>query len=911
MNKFFLLLILCIVKSSLLFSQKRALTHADYDSWKRVKERLISPDGKSIAFVISPQEGDSYAMVKNKTETKISRANELKFSFDNTLLFGKIKPSFDLIKKEKKLKKKKEELTKDSLFVFNLTNSKLSKIPHLISFALPEESGNSYAYLTEPIVKKDSSTKKAKKYSEENGYLLTFQNSTSTQIVTIPYVKEYSFAKNGKSLVFNTTGIDSTQKAGIYVLNTESGHYFSVLESKGTVHQMSLDATGLQLACVVDLDTSKKTIDRNPSLFFWKKGQEKAGLLTDKTKLDSPENYVSEAFKLKFSEDGNKLFFGRRPKSLEPDTSLLPEEQVKLDLWHYKDEQLMPSQISNLEADKKRSYLSVYHIADNKTIHIGGPNLPKINLSKDANEPFVLGINPRPYSNAHWDWHDKHDAYIINVKTGLSTPIYKGLMSRNPMLSPSTEYVAYFSLSDTAYYTYELKTQKTYKITNDKIFTDEAEDDHPDFPESYGIVGFTKNTFLIQDKFDLWEVSPFKPNSLKRLTKGREKNTIYRYIKLDPEEKTIDLSQKLLLHSRNLGTYQEGFAFYNAGSISPVLASDHSYLFTTKAKNSTQFLYIKYNFKTVPDLFMADLNSSETSQLSFLNDQIKAYNWGQVEHVSWQSLDGINLKGLLYKPENFDSTKKYPMITYFYEKNSENIHQFYEPAPTPSIINFSYYTSNEYIVFVPDIVYKIGYPGESAYNCVIPGVQSIINKGFVDPLKLGIQGHSWGGYQTAYIITKTKLFAAAESGAPVVNMTSAFGGIRWGTGSSRQAQYETGQSRIGGNIWDKYPLYIENSPLFSLNKVQTPVLILHNDADDAVPWYQGIEMFMGLKRLYKPTWLLNYNGEKHGLIQRYNRKDFSVRMADFFDHYLKNKPAPAWLLSGIPATEKGLKPKGK
>ena len=245
------------------------------------------------------------------------------------------------------------------------------------------------------------------------------------------------------------------------------------------------------------------------------------------------------------------------------------------------------------------------------------------------------------------------------------------------------------------------------------------------------------------------------------------------------------------------------------------------------------------------------------------------------------------------------------MMVYFYERNSDGLHNYRTPAPSRSTINIPYFVSNDYLVFVPDIKYEIGLPGPSAFNCIIPGVQAVIAKGGVDVENMAIQGQSWGGYQVAYLITQTNMFKAAGAGAPVVNMTSAYGGIRWGTGMSRMFQYEQTQSRIGGTLWEKPLYYLENSPLFMMDRVQTPVLIMHNDEDGAVPWYQGIEMFMALKRLNKPAWLLQYNGEDHNLTQRKNAKDLSVRLSQFFDHYLKGAPAPLWMSEGLPAVEKG------
>jgi dipeptidyl aminopeptidase/acylaminoacyl peptidase len=285
---------------------------------------------------------------------------------------------------------------------------------------------------------------------------------------------------------------------------------------------------------------------------------------------------------------------------------------------------------------------------------------------------------------------------------------------------------------------------------------------------------------------------------------------------------------------------------------------------------------------------------------------MKNYFWGTVELVKWMSLDNVPMSGLLYKPEGFDPKKKYPMIVNFYEKESDNLHQHVKPEPLRSAINRTVYTSNDYLVFVPDVVYKIGFPGESAKNCILPGVTSLIEKGFVDEKNIGIQGHSWGGYQIAYLVTRTNLFKAAEAGAPVANMISAYGGIRWESGISRMFQYEHTQSRIGGTLWEKPMHFIENSPIFFADKIQTPLLILQNDADGAVPWYQGIELYMALRRLEKPVWMLNYNGEPHWPVKRENKMDFQTRMMQFFNHYLKNAPEPDWMKKGIPAVEKGI-----
>jgi dipeptidyl aminopeptidase/acylaminoacyl peptidase len=272
--------------------------------------------------------------------------------------------------------------------------------------------------------------------------------------------------------------------------------------------------------------------------------------------------------------------------------------------------------------------------------------------------------------------------------------------------------------------------------------------------------------------------------------------------------------------------------------------------------------------------------------------------------VDYRNADGKVLKAILTKPDNFDPSKKYPLMVYIYEELTNGLHRYVAPGPGTSI-NVSRYVSNGYVVLQPDIIYDIGYPGESAYKCVLPAVQKIVDQGYIDPARIGIQGHSWGGYQITYLVTRTDMFRAVQAGASVSNMVSAYGGIRWGTGMSRAFQYERTQSRIGGPPWAKELEFFENSPIFWVEKVNTPYLSIHNDDDDAVPWYQGIEFFSALRRLGKEAYMFNYNGEKHGLRERENQKHWTVHQDEFFDHYLLGKARPSWMDNGVPYVERG------
>ncbi len=437
----------------------------------------------------------------------------------------------------------------------------------------------------------------------------------------------------------------------------------------------------------------------------------------------------------------------------------------------------------------------------------------------------------------------------------------------------------------------------------------DEENDVPDYPNAHGTAGWTERdeSLLIYDRYDIWKFDPDAMKEPVNLTMNGRKNRIsYRLVKLDKEERVIDLNKPQLLKGFNEVTKGNGYykaRLSTAASPKELMAGNYMLRSISKAKNTDHVIYTMESFEQYPDLHYATLDFKKSIRLTHGIDQQKDYLWGTAELVSWISLDGRKLEGVVYKPADFDPAKKYPMIVSFYERNSETLFNYRMPEPHRSTIDYHLYNSNGYIVFNPDIRYVDGYPGESCYNCLMPGVAMLIGKGYIDEKAIGAQGHSWGGYQVAYLATRTDLFAAIESGAPVVNMFSAYGGIRWGSGLARSFQYEHTQSRLGGTPWSTPLRYLENSALFTMDKVQTPVLIMHNDADGHVPWYQGIEYFVAMKRLGKPCWMLNYTGEPHWPTKIANKIDFQKRMFQFFNHYLKKEAMPGWMSDGVPAVE--------
>jgi dipeptidyl aminopeptidase/acylaminoacyl peptidase len=473
--------------------------------------------------------------------------------------------------------------------------------------------------------------------------------------------------------------------------------------------------------------------------------------------------------------------------------------------------------------------------------------------------------------------------------------------------------MVYFNRENGNWYAYDIDKKSTTQLNKGLAvkFTDE-EFDMPDYPNSYGLEGFTDKDFsvIIKDRYDLWEFYLDGKTAPKNITNGfgRKNKISFDTYQLDKDIRSFNRNVEMYLFAFNEDNKQSGiFKTKIATAKNPEqlqMGDFYGYKNLMKAKNAEVYSYTKETYQEAPNVYISD-NFKTESKISNINAQQSQYNWGTTELISWTTPKGYQSKGILYKPEDFDPNKKYPMIVYFYEKLSDGLNRYIAPAPTPSRLNIPYFVSNGYLVFAPDISYEDGHPGQSAVEFINSGVEYLKKNSWVNGKKIGIQGQSWGGYQVSYLITQNDMYAAAWAGAPVVNMTSAYGGIRWSSGMNRQFQYEKSQSRIGKTLWEAPELYLENSPLFHLDKVTTPVVIMSNDKDGAVPWYQGIEMFTALRRLDKKVWLLNYNNDDHNLTKRQNKKDIQIREQQFFDYYLKDAKAPVWMTRGIPSTLKG------
>jgi len=917
---------------------KKTLGHEELVSWNRIRNTEISNDGNYVVYLLKAEEGNSMLKIydaKKGIDTTFERSEGAKISYDNRYVIFKIKADWDSLRQMKREKVKKEDLPKDTLGIYDLQTQTLEKIANVKSFKIPEKWADWVVYhkeIEKPVrdtlaatvdtlemvepdtlqTPKEKKKKKIKKEGKKTGTKLVMRNLKTGEEEVVKYVKEYILAKEGKRVLMNSTGKDSTFLEGVYAFDCAEATLVPIFTQKGEYKNLIFDEKGMQAAFHVNLDTTEMQVPPF-GLVYWKNGFAQARIIADSTSKILEDNWrVSENKRPQFSKDGKQLYFGIAPLPILQDTAMLEEDIVNVEVWSYEDAVLHTQQNNRLKNEKKRTYQAVWHVKDNKFVQLGNDKMPEVRLGDEGNAPYVLSYDERPYfKQFSWEGVVRKDLYLIDNKTGQAKTVAKAFEGRT-VFSPKAEFIYWYNELDTAWFAYEIKEEKLRQITDNKTvkFYNEIHDT-PSQPWPYGIAGWTENDkyILINDRYDIWKVDPRGKEKAVKLTNGRADKMRYRYVRLDREERNIDLNKNALLHLFDEKTKGGGYASMNKKGEIKTLVFEENFRYSSrprKAQNADKLIFSKENFQTFPNLNYTNLSIANPKQISDANPQQADYSWGSIELVNWTDLNGNILTGQLVKPENFDPTKQYPMLVNFYEKSSDRLHQYRTPLPGRSTINYPFYASKGYLIFNPDVPYRTGYPGESALNAVLSGVTSLIDEGFVSREKIGVQGHSWGGYQVAYLINRTDIFACAESGAPVVNMFSAYGGIRWGSGMSRMFQYEHTQSRIGGTIWE-YPLrYIENSPIFTLDKCNTPVLILHNDKDGAVPWYQGIEYFVGLRRLNKPAWMLNYNDEPHWPVKLQNRKDFNIRMQQYFDYYLMDAPMPRWMKRGVPAIEKGI-----
>ncbi len=879
-------------------------------------------------------------------------SSPLTFTKDGRFAVFQILPTKAENEAARKENRRPADMPRSAMGIMDMTNGKVERVERVRRYQVPEEGSGFIAYLLE--AKPDAAPAQGRGTEgaaaaappaggtrqgaaagaggrqggtrgaaggrggsrTEYGTDLIVRNTTDKSERTFADVLDFSMTKDGKFLVY-TVSARKPESNGVYRLALgPSAEPTALLSGRGKYGRLTWDRDQTQMVFTSDKDDAASRQPKSKLYYADLKAPSATELVSTATPNFRQGYVISDRGSLSFSQDGTRLFFGISvpappTDNAEAEEGAAPaaaaaapaEEKVVADLWHWKDDFIQPMQKVRATQDANRSYTVAFNLKIKKLTPLADETMAQVSPQGDG--LWALGSDDRPYRiMVGYETGNFNDYYLVNADDGSR----KKLMTKQSgglSFSPNAKYAIYFDSKD--WNIISIPDGKTTNLTKDLgVNFWQENNDSPSPPGSYGNAGWTKDEkyLLLYDRYDIWQVAT-DGSGVKNLTDGvgRKEKITFRYVNIrtDPDERGIDPQQPLLLRAVNEWTRDSGFYRdrIDGGLPQKLVMAAKNYGNPSKAEDTDLYLLTGSTFNEFPDLLVCGPNFNDMRKVTNANPQKAQLSWGTSELVRYKNSDGVQLSGILFKPENFDPKKKYPMLVYIYELLSNNVHNFVNPSPGTSI-NVAYYVSNGYLVLEPDIVYTIGYPGQSALKCVLPAIQAVVDKGFVDEKAIGIQGHSWGGYQIAYMVTQTNRFAAAAPGALVANMTSAYSGIRWGTGLPRQFQYEHTQSRIGGNLWE-YPMrFLENSPVFQADRVATPILMLHNDGDDAVPWYQGIEYYLALRRLGKEVYMWNYNGEPHGLRKRVNMRDYTMRLQQFFDNKLKGAPMPEWMEKGIP-----------
>ncbi len=926
MKRIVLSLIALLAGAAALQAQKKPLDHDVYDGWQSVSAVQLSPDGRLLSYEIRPQEGDGTLYVRdlsNGAEISVPRGTGLRWAQDLSLGYFTVKAPFADTRQAKIDKKKADEQPKDSLARIDLGALTWETVGVSGTAKMGYETAP-YLFAAQPV--KDRKTKN-----------LLIVKATSGLTDTLKYVSDFAVSSTGDRLVVTTAKEEkdslSFSAVILYELPTEridtlskgreeyAGATFNATGDKvvftATDDKQDEDGTPRHAILLAQETVLQKATRRSPAVTEWRTCE-----LLAADCADLPEGWVvGKESGPAFSNKSTRLVVELQEYFPPKDTTVYEFEAAQLDIWVWDKRTVPPMDKVARGRDQRTAVVNLDR--PGQLLVLSQNASDRITFFRGAEGDYALSMDTDAYAvDNYWAADSRADISVVSLRDGSRRLLRQGVAGyASP--SPYGKYIAWFDPQDGNWYSWNLATDALVNLTGSTgvAFWDE-EDDHPipgytpiDTPSWVGEDDF----LLLTDRYDVWKFQP-DGKGADCLTRGAGRRDAVQYrpelwgTRSNPylyrDIQTYPAKGRIWLSAFNEKDKRNGYARVDVakGGEPQGFLAEKGFAGVTKAADTDVIAFLKGDFRHPNDLYVTRDGWASETKLTAINPQQADYRWGDVQLVHWQAYDGTPLDGLLFTPDGLDASKKYPLMIYFYEKYSETLYNYRSPAPSRSTVNIPFFVSRGYVVFIPDIVYRDGHPGESAYNCICAGAEAMCRQfSYIDKDRMAIQGQSWGGYQTAYLVTRTNMFAAAGAGAPVGNMTSAYGGIRWESGNSRIPQYEFGQSRVGKTLWEEggLDLYIENSPVFHAPNVTTPVLIMHNDNDGAVPWYQGIEFFMSLRRLGKPAWLLEYNNESHNLSERRNSKDLSIRLSQFFDHYLLGAPEPVWMKEGIPYARKG------
>ena len=901
---------------------KKDLTPDDYGKWQSLGVTDLSPNGEWAIWQVTVQEDNDTLYVMNKNngkQYKLEFSSSPEFSKDNQWLAYRMGVSY------KDAEKAREQMrpVEYKMGLLNLTTGKKEEIKNISRFGFSRDGNYLAAYLAPP------------KENKDKGAVLLIRNLNDGTTRTIGNVTEYAFNKKSDYLAYIVESANTAANS-IELYNLRTGNLKVLASDTARFAKLNWSKEGEGLSFLRSFRKDRYEED-NAIVYVYSNLYKTPSLrMLDPEKASGfPQGMrIYNGATPLLSDDMSTVFFGlkgwtynelakkedRRPGDslTKKDTARIDstraiiaakkgtssEKLAGLDIWHWKDPEIQPRQKMTLGQDTVLSFMSSWNLDNNSFHQLAKEEAPLTQIT--GNQKYVIVSTDKKYKPAFKE--DFADVYLVNAKTGEQKLVFEKAMSGfnyAPRTSPDGKYLLYFK--DKNWWTYNIASGENLNITQN-IKTDfwDVRDDHPASRPPVGNAGWTKGDkeVLLYDEYDVWAVKP-DGKGARKLTEGNKEEIRYRLYRLDFEDPYIDDARPMFFTAYGDKTKKFGYYKSEKGKLQPVMYENMQVARLAKAKDANTYLYVKQDYNVSPALYLTD-DFSASKQLVSTNPQQARYNWGKSELITYTNKNGKKMQGALFYPANYEPGKKYPMVTYIYEELANTVHGYVTPSQR-SAYNTTNFTTNGYFVFRPDIVYEIDDPGISAVNCVVPAVEEVLKTGMIDKDKIGLMGHSWGAYQTSFIISQTNLFKAACAGAPLTNLISMSNSIYWNSGTPDSKIFETSQGRFSGPWYEQMEAHMRNSPMYQAKNINTPLMVAFGDKDGAVDWHQGIEMYSTMRRMQKPFVMLVYADENHGLAKKENQIDYQRRQKEWFDHYLLGKPPEKWITEGMSQTEKARK----
>ncbi len=922
----------------------RPMDLGDILSFRAMSTNTLSPDGQWFAYRLAPLEGDSEVVVRSTTGSQEytfpvgASASAMSFSDDSRW----IAIGTSLTTAEAEAARRARRPVQNGVTIINLSNGETVEIPKIRRFAF---SGELSTWIALDRYGADTGGAAAAPAGGRGGAapaanaprdtrprgtdLILRELQTGTEI-NVGNVSEFGFNKSGKYLALV---IDAADQAGngLQIRDMTTGTITSLETDKAFYERMSWAIEGDALTMLKGTD-DRQFRERLYSVVGFTgfgSGTPKKTVFDPKQDKTFPEGMaVSGNRTPTWNDDRTAMIFGIADLTPVPrpagrgngagDGAAEGEgrqggagaagmtERPNLVIWHYKDPRLQSQQQVQENADRNFSYPTLYRPADSTLIRLADEEVPSVTVT--GRGKWAIGSSEDAYElMGNLNGQRFRDIYAVDTTTGKRVTVKKNLRWGNSASPDSTKYLFY---ENKHFYVFDIETGQVRNIT-EKVPSSfvNTEDDHNIVDPPSNVLGWSADNqyVLLSDRWDIWRVPVAAGEAAVNLTVNGKKDQI-RYQNRVPgiyeNERGIDLTKPQYFSVMAEWTKRAGYGVLQPGKVGldMLLWEDAAISSLRKAEKGDTWIYRRETPTEAPQIFVTDATLTNGRKIVDLSSEADGVAWSSgAQLIEFKNAKGERLQASLYLPANYEKGKQYPMIVYIYERLTQGHYQY--GRPTANGFSRQAYTSNGYAVLQPDIKYYVNDPGMSAAWTLPNAVKAAVATGVVDPAKVGLHGHSWGGYQTAFTITQSDVFAAAIAGAPLTNMISMYSIIYKNSGGTNGAIFESSQGRFTGGPWEEWEAYTRNSPVAHAEKVKTPLVILHNDQDGAVDFTQGVEYYNTLRRLQKPVVMLEYPGENHGLARPANQQDYTVRMQEFFDHHLKGAPAPGWWKDGVSRLE--------